>query len=98
MSNDIDLDMVNEALEPWSPLSGSTTLVHRPKDSVMDIDFLTDSSSEDEGFHIVQRPKPPVNPPQDDLMSSPEISPSKPVEVLAATGSNYPTDDEWTML
>jgi hypothetical protein len=98
LSKQINLDQVNVALEPWSPLSEATTLVHRPKDSVMDIGFVTDTSSEDEGFSIVRRPKQSVRFSIDDPMSSPEIISSKSIDVLAATGSNYPTDDEWTML
>lgn len=65
----------------------------------MDIGFVSDSSSEDEGFAIVHRPKRPTTPAADELMSSPEIIPSNPIDVLAATGSNYPDDDDdWTML
>jgi hypothetical protein len=99
LSRQINLDQVNEALEPWSPLSDFTTLVHRPKQPVMDVGFVTDTSSEDEGFSIVRLPsKPSVRFSIDDPMSSPEIIPLKSMDVLAATGSNYPTDDEWTML
>jgi hypothetical protein len=64
----------------------------------MDIGFVTDTSSEDEGFSIVRRPKQSVRFSIDDPMSSPEIISSKSIDVLAATGSNYPIDDEWTML
>ncbi len=34
----------------------------------------------------------------DDVMSSPELIPTPPVDVLAASGSNYPTDDEWDLV
>jgi hypothetical protein len=86
-------------MQPSSSISGHATLVHRPRPSTTDIGFVTDSSSEDEGFAIVHRPKLPTTPTAEDLMSSPEIIPSNPIDVLAATGSNYPDDDDdWTML
>jgi hypothetical protein len=85
-------------MRPRSFTSGQSTLVHRPKSSIMDIGFVTDSSSEDEGFSIVHRPKRPTTLTAEDIMSSPEIVPSNPIDVLAATGSNYPDDDDWTML
>jgi hypothetical protein len=84
--------------QSWSPISNATTLVHRPRQGVLETGFVTESASEDEGFFLVHRPKPPINPFLGEPMSSPEIIPSKPMDVLAATGSNYPDDDEWTML
>jgi hypothetical protein len=84
--------------QPWSAASDVSTLVHRPKEHITDRGFVTDSASEDEGFSIVRRPKQPTHPFLDDAMSSPEIIPTKSIDVLAATGSNYPDDDEWTML
>jgi len=83
---------------PVSPMSTATTLVHRPRESKADTGFVTESASEDEGFSVVRRPQPPVKPFKDEPMSSPELIPAKPIDVLAATGSNYPEDDDWTML
>lgn len=105
------------------------SLAHRPKppsvgaiiDRLREDSVYEDSSSEDEGFHMVHRPKPidpqptssnfssshprsssdtlsPMNSMEHDPMSSPEIIPSQPIDILAATGSNYPDDDDWTML
>ncbi|KAH3917527.1 hypothetical protein HBH56_041650 [Parastagonospora nodorum] len=85
-------------MRPVSPISTATTLVHRPREPIADTGFVTESASEDEGFSIIRQPKPPVNPSMDEPMSSPEIIPAKPIDVLAATGSNYPDDDDWTML
>ncbi|KAH7400855.1 hypothetical protein DE146DRAFT_476758 [Phaeosphaeria sp. MPI-PUGE-AT-0046c] len=139
-----------------SVIESQSSLVHRPKLSVVnpttspsrEDSVYEESSSEDEGFHMVYRPKPhntlplldprtidtpdsnlpsvglpsinlpPVNVPsidrvsahppsinlpsihqmQEEPMSSPEIIPSQPIDILAATGSNYSDDDEWTML
>jgi hypothetical protein len=83
------------------PAAEQSTLVYRPKPSeVLAAFFETDFSSEDEGFSIVHRPREMqvVNGTAEEPMSSPEIIPSKPLDVLAATGSNYPDDDDWTML
>jgi hypothetical protein len=93
-----DEDDLDEAVA--LPVAERSTLVYRPKPSAMALGFETDSSSEDEGFSIVHRPRTlqVINGTVDDPMSSPEIIPSKPMDVLAATGSNYPDDDEWTML
>jgi hypothetical protein len=79
--------------------SGSSTLVCRPRGPQLVMsDFVeTDSSSEDEGFSLVHRPKLQPSATPDDPMSSPEFIPH-PVDILALTGSNYPSDDEWTML
>ncbi|KAF1920831.1 hypothetical protein BDU57DRAFT_26781 [Ampelomyces quisqualis] len=95
-----DTSTTSEAtMQPSSFTSGQSTLVHRPKFSTMDVGFATDSSTEDEGFSIVHRPRRPITPTLEDLMSSPEIIPSRPIDVLAATGSDYPDDDDdWTML
>ena len=83
-----------------SMASGPSTLAFRPKDPqpVTSTGFETDSSSDDEGFSIVHRPKPLTITTPDDPMSSPEVVPSKPIDVLALTGSDYPDDDEWIML
>jgi hypothetical protein len=98
------IDTAKTANEPDLPSISSypsqSTLVHRPKSSAMSLDhtldYTSDSANEDEGFAIVHRPKPA---PEEGIMSSPEIISSNPVDVLAATGSNYPDDDDdWTML
>lgn len=113
--------------------ASQSTLVYRPKAPVVgttmglvreDSVYEDSSSGEEEGFHMVHRPKPveptPTNLPSIDLflaqthspsntlppmslmqeepMSSPEIIPSQPIDILAATGSNYSDDDDWTML
>jgi hypothetical protein len=78
--------------------SSSSTLVCRPKQPDRSTGFETESSSEDEGFSIVHRPKPATAVMPDEPMSSPEIIPSRPIDVLALTGSDYPEDDDWDML
>jgi hypothetical protein len=78
--------------------SSMSTLVHRPRQPDVGIGFETDSSSEDEGFSIVHRPKLPAVALPEDLMSSPEIIPSNPIDILALTGSNYSDDEDWDML
>jgi hypothetical protein len=91
-----DADPASDLNPPsTSYFSSQSILVHRPKPSAMSLDYILDSASEDEGFSIVHRPKPDM---VEDPMSSPEIVPSNPVDVLAATGSNYPDEDDWTML
>jgi hypothetical protein len=93
-----DDDDVDEAVALSA--AQKSTLVYRPKPSALATFFETDFSSEDEGFSIVHRPRElqVVNGTAEEPMSSPEIIPSKPLDVLAATGSNYPDDDDWTML
>jgi hypothetical protein len=81
---------------PSSFSSNYLNLIHRPKSSSMSIGYIVDSASEDEGFSIVHRPRPTAT--FEEPMSSPEIVPSNPIDILAATGSNYPDDDDWTML
>jgi hypothetical protein len=95
---DSDEDGNEGIAQPPSIVADRSTLVYRPKPSAMTTGFEADSSSEDEGFSLVHHPKPSASSPPDDLMSSPEIVPSKPMDVLAATGSDYPDDDEWTVL
>jgi hypothetical protein len=96
---DIDEDDVDETrAQPPSTAIDRSTLVYRPKPLAVTTGFETDSSSEDEGFSLVHHPKPLASSTPSDLMSSPEIVPSKLMDVLAATGSNYPDDDDWTML
>lgn len=85
-------------MRPPSPMPIATTLVHRPREPMADTGFVTESASEDEGFSVVRRPQAPITPFKDEPISSPEIIPAKPIDVLAATGSNYPDDDDWTML
>jgi hypothetical protein len=79
--------------------SGASTLVCRPRSPQFVMgDFVeTDSPSEDEGFSLVHRPKLQPSATPNDPMSSPEFIPH-PVDILALTGSDYPSDDEWTML
>jgi hypothetical protein len=96
---DIDEDDVDETgAHPSSTAINQSTLVYRPKPSAVTTGFDTDSSSEDEGFSLVHHPRPLAGSTTGDIMSSPEIVPSRPMDVLAATGSNYPDDDDWTML
>jgi hypothetical protein len=96
---DSDEDNVDETTtQPLSTASDQSTLVYRPKPSAMTTGFETDSSSEDEGFSLVHLPRPLASDTPSDLMSSPEVVPSRSMDVLAATGSNYPDDDDWTML
>ncbi|KAH7077706.1 hypothetical protein BKA63DRAFT_270641 [Paraphoma chrysanthemicola] len=78
----------------------SSILAYRPKDPLVAAGEAigTESSSEDEGFTLVRRPRPSTIIPSEDVMSSPEMVPVQPVDVLALTGSAYPDDDEWTML
>ncbi|KAF2828645.1 hypothetical protein CC86DRAFT_288307 [Ophiobolus disseminans] len=104
-SNESDNDSEGHSTLEDSAISfvpGSSTLVFRPKitQPVAATGFETDSSSEDEGFSIVHRPRPLPCATPDDPMSSPEIVPSNPqtLNVLAMIGSAYPDDDEWTML
>ncbi|KAL6711155.1 hypothetical protein ACN47E_005686 [Coniothyrium glycines] len=88
------------ALPPTSEYSTATTLVHRLTNVSKTVfpDFDTDSSSDEDGFALVHRPKPKIPVTSDELMSSPELIPSKPIDVLAASGSDYPSDDEWSMV
>jgi hypothetical protein len=80
--------------------SFTTTLVHRPKIPQSDIMEGTDtpSSDEEEGFTVVSLPKPHAPASSDMLMSSPEVVPTPVVDILAATGTDYTSDDDWTML
>jgi hypothetical protein len=99
--SDIDIDQTSadETTTLSDPIApASSTLVHRPKQPDVSAGFETDSSSEDEGFSIVHRPKPRVVATPNEPMSSPEIIPSQPVDILALTGSKYPDDDDWDML
>ena len=79
--------------------SVTTTLVHRPRlhqSATMD-DIDTPSSGDDAGFTIVSRPKLHVTNPEEP-MSSPELIPTPVVYILAATGTDYTSDDEWIRL
>jgi hypothetical protein len=97
--NDSEWKSTDEATTQCnSMISGPSTLVYRPKHSVVDTSFEIDSSSEDEGFSIVHRPRSRAIVMPDEPMSSPEIIPSDPIDVLALTGSNYADDDEWDLL
>jgi hypothetical protein len=78
--------------------SSISTLVCRPKQPDLNTGSETESSSEDEGFAIVHRPKPATVAVPDEPMSSPEIIPSRPIDILALTGSDYSDDDDWDML
>ncbi|KAI8937152.1 hypothetical protein NX059_006366 [Plenodomus lindquistii] len=77
------------------------TLVHRPRVtfSLGPPSSDHDLSSDEDGFTVVHRPKAvPHHGAHDESMSSPELVPSVPLNVLAATGGDYPSDDEeWTM-
>ena len=91
----------DEAMDTYSTSASiTTTLVHRHTNSPVlrkpDVD--SDSSSEEEGFLLVHRPKPRVEAASDDLMSSPELIPSAPLDILAATGSDYSSDGEWSLV
>ena len=57
-----------------------------------------DSSSEDQGFMLVSRPKPHILATIDEPMSSPEIVPTPVVDILAVSGTDYSSDDEWDMI
>ena len=59
-----------------------------------------DSSSDEDGFTLVHRPRQaiPATGTPDQPMSSPELTPCAPIDVLAATGSDYPSDDDWSMV
>ncbi|KAF1841961.1 uncharacterized protein K460DRAFT_409400 [Cucurbitaria berberidis CBS 394.84] len=100
-------DIINEAMGADESMdsdstsgSAATTLVHRPKNlRVVDVsDSESNSSSDEDGFALVHRPKPLAQPTPDEPMSSPKLIPFTPVDILAATGSDYPSDDEWDML
>lgn len=83
-----------------SVASSTTTLVHRPKTPrpAAGLNHESDSSSDEDGFAMVYRPKSMVPSTPDEPMSSPELLPSVPLDVLAATGSDYPSDDDWSMV
>lgn len=76
------------------------TLVHRLRapSGNNDANFETDLSSDEDGFSIVHRPRPAASAISNHNMSSPELIPSVPIDILAATGSSYPSDDEWTVV
>ena len=92
---------MNEAEDSCSiSTSTATTLVHRLRDTPVTktSGFEADSSSDEEGFSLVHRPKVLTCATPDEPMSSPELIPSAPIDILAATGSDYPSEDEWTMV
>ncbi|CAO2647897.1 Nn.00g088190.m01.CDS01 [Neocucurbitaria sp. VM-36] len=92
---------MNDAEESRSiSTSTATTLVHRPRapSVIKTSGFETDSSSDEEGFSLVHRPKVLACATPDEPMSSPELIPSAPIDILAATGSDYPSEEEWTMV
>jgi hypothetical protein len=78
--------------------SSISTLVYRPKQPDLNTGFGTESSSEDEGFSIVHHPRPTTIAVPYEPMSSPEIIPSRPINILALTGSDYSDDEDWDML
>ncbi|KAH7380090.1 hypothetical protein BKA66DRAFT_420212 [Pyrenochaeta sp. MPI-SDFR-AT-0127] len=85
-------------LGPNVSISNTIAYRYRNPPSIKNLDLEPDSSSDEEGFSLVYRPKTLALAAPDEPMSSPELIPSAPIDILAATGSNYPTDDEWTML
>lgn len=57
-----------------------------------------DSSDEDQGFTLVSRPKPHTLATIDEPMSSPEMVPTPVFDILAASGTDYASDDDWDMV
>jgi hypothetical protein len=49
----------------------------------------------DQDFMLVPRPKPHTLATIDEPMSSPEMIPTPVTDILAATGTDYSSDDEW---
>lgn len=80
--------------------SFTTTLVHRPKipqpDAMEAVETL--SSDEDEDYTVVSLSGLHTPTTSDELMSSPELIPTPIVDILAATGTEYTSDDEWTIV
>ena len=83
-----------------SSMSTTISLVHRPRASGQagNKGFETDSSSDEDGFSLVRRPRIQATTMPDDVMSSPGLLPAGPIDVLAATGSDYPSDDDWSLV
>ncbi|RAR07429.1 hypothetical protein DDE83_006474 [Stemphylium lycopersici] len=105
--NDVTSDVVSglssEALEESNLKnivdSVTTTLAHRPRfqeSATMD-DIDTPSSDDDEGFTIVSRPRLHVTNPEEPIFGFQLIS-TPVVDILAATGTDYASDDEWIRL
>ncbi|KAH9871754.1 hypothetical protein J1614_006010 [Plenodomus biglobosus] len=102
------IDRVNETSEgPERDHNGSgnmvtstATLAHRPRTPRPQINTFLDQdlSSDEDGFTLVHRPYQPYLGAKDESLFSPEPVLSNPFNVLAATGSDYPSDDEWSML
>lgn len=79
--------------------SSTTTLVHRPKIAQLDVMEGVEalSSDEDDGYSVVSLSGLHTPTTSDELMSSPELVPTPVVDILAATGTDYTSDDEWTI-
>ncbi|KAL1800274.1 hypothetical protein ACET3X_000616 [Alternaria dauci] len=86
-----------------SKLSGTTTSFSAPAlfnpaatQSTPDDDAL----EEDQGFTLVSRPKPHTLATIDEPMSSPEMLPTPVLDILAASGTDYTSDDDddWDMI
>ncbi|EUC28885.1 hypothetical protein COCCADRAFT_40662 [Bipolaris zeicola 26-R-13] len=80
--------------------SVTTTLVHRPKIPQPDVmeGVETLYSDEDEDYTVVSSSDLHTPTTSDELMSSPELVPTPVVDILAATGTDYTSDDEWTIV
>lgn len=83
-----------------SNISATMTLPLRSRTPrlVLEVHSDSDLSSDDDGFTMVHRPRVAAAPTPEEPMSSPELIPSVPIDVLAATGSDYPSEDEWSMI